>query len=737
MPSAGHLHIRILVFACLMLILRTTHSTAQNSGTLSLSLRFKTVEKSIPVAHLEDSFELIIINKSDEDKILPHPLSSGGYRNLKFQFTNRMDGDVYRTHHREIQLDQVSNSIDNNNGPGSETITIAAGEKREIEIDFSATFGKHRKWVDLPDPNPLIHYDLVAKYSFQPTGSSGQSNKPITLSSEPLEVIAKSEVVNSVLKALKHGDAKQALNLLELYPEWINKSDDLGFTPLIVAVRENQMLVAKWLLDHGANVNLRTYNSNVSAMHVVSDIEMLKLLLDHGGDIDNGPKTPLQFATKNYTDASNKPSRTSWKAIAELLIHRGAVYDIESAIRLSDLKQIKEIGDKDTRGKYCDYDQSLRIAASQGNLLVCKYLIEEHDAEVTQAVLGALEHPQIVRLFIDNGADVTTVYLRSFGGATSVLHSAARTAGRETIQLILDAGADPFSKARDATDDNPNSPMPLEFACSAINLAAAQTIIEHKSFIEGDRRLKQQALDSGLLSCVRPYLDHKKQEREALLELLLSAGANANCVDTKGHSPIDHLAGNFHPTNRETNRYIERLIGLVRQHGGDLDIFSAAAVGDIETLKRLLDANPKSLNASRFENIPVLHMAVRLDRQAVVKLLIDAGIDIELRNYSERAESENDTALHEAVEFQRTEIVNILLEAGANANAKNAYDSTPLHYACGDRNPNFEMIQLLLKHGASSRLENNEGKTALDFIEDSSASNAAKVKELILNFKNK
>ena len=91
----------------------------------------------------------------------------------------------------------------------------------------------------------------------------------------------------------------------------VNSYSPSGDTPLHVAVKRDQYEAAKWLIDHGANVN-QSVKCNAS-IHKIYPVhlaarcfskKMLKLLLDSGADINtlnSEGETALDIITKEYT----------------------------------------------------------------------------------------------------------------------------------------------------------------------------------------------------------------------------------------------------------------------------------------------------------------------------------------------------------------------------------------------------------------------------------------------------
>lgn len=116
----------------------------------------------------------------------------------------------------------------------------------------------------------------------------------------------------------------------------INDQNGSGDTPLISAInniyhdntRSDVVKLIKFLLDHGANPNIKNFNE-ISPLHITCNItnpiEIMRLLLQHGANVNeqnyNGD-TPLHIITIN---ANNKKCFECMK----LLIDYGADLDIK------------------------------------------------------------------------------------------------------------------------------------------------------------------------------------------------------------------------------------------------------------------------------------------------------------------------------------------------------------------------------------------------------------------------
>ena len=74
-----------------------------------------------------------------------------------------------------------------------------------------------------------------------------------------------------------------------------------------------------------------------------------------------------------------------------------------------------------------------------------------------------------------------------------------------------------------------------------------------------------------------------------------------------------------------------------------------------------------------------------------------------------------ETPLHFAAVSGDVRVGKILLDAKANPNVHGEYGNTPLHEAVGQKK--YEFVKLLLAHGASKELKNDDNTTPVEYAE--------------------
>ena len=150
------------------------------------------------------------------------------------------------------------------------------------------------------------------------------------------------------------------------------------------------------------------------------------------------------------------------------------------------------------------------------------------------------------------------------------------------------------------------------------------------------------------------------------------------------------------------------IVDAIRRAAGDLDIFEAAALGDISHLRRLLTQHPQGATAYSNDGFTALQFACFFGQLETAKELAACGSDLNAVSRN----SMNVGVINTAAASQNVEIVRTVLHAGASPNHQQQGGYTALHEAASHNN--VAMAQALLEAGADPGLRSDDGKTAAE-----------------------
>lgn len=107
------------------------------------------------------------------------------------------------------------------------------------------------------------------------------------------------------------------------------------------------------------------------------------------------------------------------------------------------------------------------------------------------------------------------------------------------------------------------------------------------------------------------------------------------------------------------------------------DFIRAAKSGDADRLRVLLENDPNLLRARDTDGSTGLHCATWKGHQAVVRLLLNAGAEVNIHSNNEHWGT---TPLHAAAHANQAAIAQMLIDGGADVNARDKEGRTPLDH---------------------------------------------------------
>jgi uncharacterized protein len=131
-----------------------------------------------------------------------------------------------------------------------------------------------------------------------------------------------------------------------------------------------------------------------------------------------------------------------------------------------------------------------------------------------------------------------------------------------------------------------------------------------------------------------------------------------------------------------------------------LDVFDAAALGRLDRLAEIVEADPEQANAWSSDGFTPVGLAAFFGQPEAVRYLVEHGADV----HAVARNPMRVQPLHAATAARNVEAVRLLLEAGADPDAEQQEGWTPLMAA--RRHGDDEIVALLLAHGATDESGN-------------------------------
>jgi ankyrin repeat protein len=363
---------------------------------------------------------------------------------------------------------------------------------------------------------------------------------------------------DEIQKAVIKGDLNKVLELLKDHPDLLEEKNNLGQTPLMVAVNHSQLEIAELLLAKGANVNARDAQMRtpvILALPVYNHGKMMTLLIAKGADVgleDKWKMSALAYAAQKgqLEDAKILIAKGAsvnvitgasplyfavmgtHREMVEYLLSHGADANYKfngrtlldyAKLENYDTRQMSDPKIEELLTKYSHHEMDANSAAGgdeihkavlEGDFKRVVALLRDHP-NVLEArnslgqtpLMEAVNHnrPEIAELLLANGADVNA---RDMYMHTPLIQAIVISDHFKMLRVLLAKGADV-----NLADDS---------SMTAVAYAAKQGQLEDaKILIANDANVNVVTGESPLYMAIRTH-------RVEMVELLLASGGDAN-----------------------------------------------------------------------------------------------------------------------------------------------------------------------------------------------------------------
>ncbi|XP_057318326.1 uncharacterized protein LOC130663224 [Microplitis mediator] len=439
---------------------------------------------------------------------------------------------------------------------------------------------------------------------------------------------------------------------------------------LQIAIKKNNINLVKLLIENNADLNVVTKNYETALILSIkrNNSYLFEILLDAGAEVNSVNLPPLFVAVerKRYT-------------MTKRLIERGAdvntIYNNQTALIIAvengymTIVELLIKNKADVNIEVAATKTALSAAIMEGNFVIFKMLVDAiadlNPPSLLPLHLAVLQdNYDFTEYLISSGANVNSLD----GRRQTPLHICVMKRNKKLINLLLKNNADV-----NVFDDDNLSPLKI-------------------AVINGNEEIVELLLDKAKITVKKSLESLLKiawnNSTFKIFELLFDVGLKIYPVAAGKIVPPLHMAvikNNF-----------ETLDGLIND-GVDINDsfwektpFEIAVGRGCKKMIELLVKNKANVNKKNRENI--LQVAVKTDNFELMRILIDAGVDVN-----------SGSPLDQAIENDNYEIVKYLITNGANVNSVDTFISsvgkiTPLQRAV--RKGNKKIVKLLIEYKA-------------------------------------
>jgi ankyrin repeat protein len=320
---------------------------------------------------------------------------------------------------------------------------------------------------------------------------------------------------------------------------------------------------------------------------------------------------------------------------------------------------------------YAGHKEVVRLLLENGADIDC---IDDNTSNTeNSALMLAIDqgHEEVACLFLEKGININFDSPGAYG--TNALEIAATRGNESLVKLLLDHGAEPGPQWM--------PPRTLRAAARSGNIGLFNMLLEKYPKIKNQGELYNDILQYAASS-----------RNTALVQTLLGKGANVNAQVPEGEPYYGSALG---AAVTQQDEGMTRL--LLENHAiVDCNVLQSAAAEGKFSIFLLLMEKFLSENGLLTAKNAILHEAAAVGSEEIVLLLLRKGVDVNTRD------DVYGTALQAAAEEQNENIVSILLDHGADVNIAGVEWGCALQAAADQGSDTI--CTMLLDHGANVNL---------------------------------
>ncbi|XP_047106375.1 ankyrin-1-like [Schistocerca piceifrons] len=487
--------------------------------------------------------------------------------------------------------------------------------------------------------------------------------------------------------------------------------DVFKWSPIRFAEETNAWEWIERMLENGLSAKelittkrkLSDLETAVALMHVFCTggyLRLLRLALSvdprlSSTSLDGKGSTPLHVAAANRRDAA-----------VRLLLDAGADWEERDGLGRTPLHVAAASGSIHAFRLLLDAGVDPEVRDSEGNTAV-HFASEAGHTGILKALYGRGVSRCLVKLQLLLSAESCNVegvrlalkQTSSWGGAWSDLHCVAIKGSGTAVRTMLTAGVDP--NARDANGDTP-----LHAVAAAGCPGAAEALVEAGADVD--------AADS---SGSTPLHYAVRAGNLGVARVLLAAGANVEARDAEGDTFTREM------------EISELSIEEVRQWTPLRFAEETCAWTWVEKfLQRGVPLRYLEATRRKLQNVDSATDVVRTACVTGLLHLLQYALSVDPSLAKVRLDTEGTTPLHVAAAHRRVAVVRVLVDAGADIDCKTGNGRTPLHAAASVGAA--DTVRILLKYGAHLRETDRDGKTAMQLATENGHLHIAKSMEI-------